>query len=30
MALYRKAGFRLIKPYYEVPDDFRNWRNFTS
>lgn len=28
MALYEQAGFRPIGPYYDVPDDLRNWLRY--
>ena len=27
-ALYQRLGFQTIKPYYEVPEDVRNWLVF--
>jgi ribosomal protein S18 acetylase RimI-like enzyme len=27
-ALYRGFGFRDIEPYYDLPDDLRNWLVF--
>jgi len=26
--LYRSAGFSVIQPYYEVPDELRSWLVF--
>ena len=28
MALYEQAGFRAIGPYYDVPDDMRDWLRY--
>lgn len=28
MALYEKAGFRRIAPYYDVPEDLRDWLRY--
>jgi GNAT superfamily N-acetyltransferase len=28
MRLYEKAGFRRIAPYYDLPDDFKDWLVF--
>ena len=27
-ALYQRLGFQTIKPYYELPEDVRNWLVF--
>jgi len=27
-ALYQRLGFQTIKPYYELPEDLRNWLVF--
>jgi len=26
--LYRRLGFQTIEPYYELPEDVRNWLVF--
>lgn len=28
MALYEQSGFRRTEPYYDVPDDLRDWLRF--
>jgi len=28
MRLYERSGFRRIQPYYDLPDDLRNWLVF--
>jgi ribosomal protein S18 acetylase RimI-like enzyme len=28
--LYRPLGFETIKPYYELPEDLRNWLVFVE